>query len=71
MVETNNNAVRVCDICGETYYGEKYGPYGECLCNKCLKSEDLPLITDETDDSEIPSSVDDEFDGGKDEEDAD
>ena len=69
MVEFSNNAVRVCDICGEPYYGEKYGPYGDCICDKCLKSDDLPLLMEDTDDSEIPSSMYDEFDGGEDTED--
>lgn len=63
------NATRVCDICGETYYGEQYGPYGENICDKCLTSEPTPLITTDNPDSEIPSSVNDEFDGGKDTED--
>jgi len=71
MTEKQVNATRVCDVCGEPYYGEQYGPYAENICNSCIKSEPLPLITEETDESEIPSSVDDELDGGKDEEDGD
>ena len=65
MATKKHNASRLCDICGEAYYGEQYGPYDENICNACLQSDDLPLINEDVDDSEIPLSVDDEMDGGK------
>lgn len=71
MTTKQINATRVCDICGDVYYGEQYGPYGDNICNNCLKSDDLPLLTEDSDESEIPESMNDELDGDNIEDDED
>lgn len=52
---------RVCDLCGEMYHGEQYGPYGDNICPDCLEKEDsLPLVDEG---EELPDSVKNEFEG--------
>ena len=59
-----NEATRLCDICGKAYFGQQFGPYGDNICPDCMKSDELKLVSEDTDIQESISENIDEDGGG-------
>lgn len=57
VVQGNNLAERVCDVCGENFISNSYCGNGHYICNKCATKDYFKVVDDYTKNTETTNPV--------------